>query len=322
MNDLILYLILGFLIIIQLGFFLFIWFVWQKSKTSKREEDNTAMGLVKKDIDQMRQSFEGQYRQMSQQYGQISKDMGRIQEIGHLFKDFQDFLRSPKMRGNLGEQILKDLLEQVLPKNSFHIQYSFQTGAIVDAIIKTSQGLIPIDAKFPLENFQKYQKAQNDLDKQAALKDFSRDIKKHIDNISKKYILPHEGTVDFAIMYIPSEAIYYEITTNQSELLSYGNQKKVYFVSPNSFYYFMKIIMIGLEGAKMEEVSKMILKNVKGIQQETTKFTEDLNLLFTHIERTRGASSKVQLNFQKLSGKIDNLSILEVEKGKNRLERP
>jgi len=322
MNDLILYLILGFLLVIQIGFFLFIWLVWQKSKTTQEEEDNTTMSLIKKDIDQMRQSFEGQYRQMGQQYGQISKEMGRIQEIGHLFKDSQDFLRSPKMRGNLGEQILNDLLEQVLPRNSFHIQYSFQTGSTVDAIIKTKQGLIPVDAKFPLENFQKYQKSQSDLEKQSALKDFTRDIKKHIDDISKKYILPHEGTVDFAIMYIPSEAVYYEITINQSELLNYGNQKKVYFVSPNSFYYFMKIIMIGLEGAKMEEVSKMILKNVKGIQQETMKFTDDLNLLFTHIERTRGASSKVQLNFHKLSAKIDNLSILEVEKGKDRLERP
>jgi DNA recombination protein RmuC len=322
MNEIVVYLILILLLLTQAGLFLFIWSGQQKSKQTKKEENDTAINMIKQDIDQMRQSFEGQYRQMSQQYGQISKEMGRIQEIGHYIKDFQDFLRSPKTRGNIGEQILKDLLEQVLPKNSFNIQYQFQTGERVDAIIKTNQGIIPIDAKFPLENFQKFQKAGNEMEKQTALRDFSRDIKKHIDDISKKYILPQEGTVDFAVMYIPSEMVYYEIITNQTELLNYGYQRKVYFVSPNTFYYFMKVIMIGLEGAKIEEVSKMILKGVKGIQQETLKFAEDLNVLFNHIERTKGASSKVELNFHRLSGKIDNLNVLEVEKGTNRIERP
>jgi DNA recombination protein RmuC len=322
MNEIVVYLILILLLLAQAGLFLFIWSEQQKSKQTKKEENDTAINMIKQDIDQMRQSFEGQYRQMSQQYGQISKEMGRIQEIGHYIKDFQDFLRSPKTRGNIGEQILKDLLEQVLPRNSFNIQYQFQTGERVDAIIKTNQGIIPIDAKFPLENFQKFQKANNEMEKQTALRDFSRDIKKHIDDISKKYILPQEGTVDFAVMYIPSEMVYYEIITNQTELLNYGYQRKVYFVSPNTFYYFMKVIMIGLEGAKIEAVSKMILKGVKGIQQETLKFAEDLNVLFNHIERTKGASSKVELNFHRLSGKIDNLNVLEVEKGTNRIERP
>ncbi|MDP2820856.1 MAG: DNA recombination protein RmuC [bacterium] len=322
MNELAIYLILILLLFAQVGLFLFIWQQQQKSKQTKKEENDTAVNMIKQDIDQMRQSFEGQYRQMSQQYGQISKEMGRIQEIGHYIKDFQDFLRSPKTRGNIGEQILKDLLEQVLPRNSFNIQHQFQSGERVDAIIKTSQGIIPIDAKFPLENFQKFQKAVTEIEKQTTLRDFSRDIKKHIDDISKKYILPGEGTVDFAVMYIPSETVYYEIITNQTELLNYGYQRKVYFVSPNTFYYFMKVIMIGLEGAKIEEVSKMILKGVKGIQQETLKFAEDLNVLLNHIERTKGASSKVELNFHRLSGKIDNLNVLEVEKGTNRIERP
>ena len=322
MNEIVIYLILIILLLAQAGLFLFILSNQQKSKQTKKEENDTAINMIKQDIDQMRQSFEGQYRQMSQQYGQISKEMGRIQEIGHYIKDFQDFLRSPKIRGNLGEQVLKDLLEQVLPKNSFNIQYQFQTGERVDAIIKTSQGIIQIDSKFSMENFQRYKKAENETEKQSALKDFINDTKKHIDAISKKYILPHEGTVDFAVMYVPSEAVYYEIAINQSELLNYGYQKKVYFVSPNSFYYFMKIIMMGLEGAKMEEVSRMILKSVKGLQQETMKFAEDLNVLFSHIERARGASSKAQLNFQRLSGKINNLGFLEVEKGTDKIERP
>jgi DNA recombination protein RmuC len=317
MQEFFLYLI-GLLLLTQIGLFIFLWQflkIIKKLKKEEEKENNFALNLIKQDIDQMRRIFE-------ERYGQMSKELGRIQELGYLIKDFQDFLRSPKTRGNIGEQILRDLLEQVLPKNSFNVQYRFQSGEIVDAIIKTNQGIIPIDAKFPLENFQKFQKADNETEKQSTLRDFIRDIKKHVDDIAKKYILPQEGTVDFAVMYVPSEAIYYEIIINQPELLEYGNKRKVYFVSPNSFYYFLKIIMIGLEGAKIEEASRRILKGVKGVQQEALKFAEDLNILLNHIDRAKNASSRVQLNFHKLSGKIDNLSVLEIEKGREKLEEP
>jgi len=301
----------------QAGIFVFL---WQLIKTLKeadkknQKEDNIALSLIKQDISEMRRIFE-------ERYGQMAKELGQVQELGYLIKDFQDFLRSPKSRGNVGEQILHDLLEQVLPRNNFDLQHKFQTGDIVDAIIKTTQGIIPIDAKFPLENFQKFQKAEKEEEKQSYLRDFNRDIKKHIDDIAKKYILPQEGTVDFAVMYVPSEAIYYEIIINQPELLEYGNKRKVYFASPNSFYYFLKIIMIGLEGAKIEEASRRILKTVKGVQQETIKFAGDLNILLNHIDRAKSASSRVQLNFHRLSGKIDALSVLEVEKGLKKIEK-
>ena len=141
----------------------------------------------------------------------VSKELGQVQEIGRSMKDLQDFLRSPKLRGNIGEQVLKDLLEQYFPRANFDTQYQFNSGERVDAILKTDKGLIPIDAKFPMENIQKLQKAETESASDAVLKDFTKDVKKHVTDIAKKYILPSEGTVDFAIMYIPSESVYYEI---------------------------------------------------------------------------------------------------------------
>ena len=266
----------------------------------KNLKNDLALNLIKQDIDSMKKRFEQGYSQMAHQ-------LGRIQEIGHSMKDFQDFLKTPKLRGNLGEQILRDLLEQVLPKGTFKIQHQFKEGQIVDAIIKIKQGIIPIDSKFPIESYRKAESS-------GTRKEFVRSIKKHVDDISRKYILPQEGTIDFALMYVPSEPVYYEITLNQPEILEYGYSKKVYFVSPNSFYYFLKIVLVALEGTKIEEASRAILQGLKAVQQESIKFGEDLSVLTTHIEHAKSSSDKVQIRFGALTGKMNQLSSLEAPK--------
>ena len=279
----------------------------------EKKEESLALSMIKQDIEVMRKRFEDGY-------GQMALRLGEIKEIGHTMRDFQDFLKSPKLRGNIGEQVLRDLLNQVLPKGNFSLQYQFQEGQIVDAIVKTKQGIIPIDSKFPLEGFKRISQAKLEEQEQY-LREFVRDIKKHIDDISRKYILPQEGTVDFALMYVPSEPVYYEITLNQPELLEYGYDKKVYFVSPNSFYYFLKIIMIGLEGAKIEEASKRILDGLKAIQQESIKFGEELGTLASHIDHAKGASDRVQSRYGRLVGRIDGLRLLEEEPKPKEIEK-
>src|SRR3989338_1582601 len=198
----------------------------------------------------------------------VSTELGRVQEIGRSMKDLQDFLKSPKLRGNIGEQVMNDLLEQYFPQAHFDLQYQFISGERVDEIIKTDKGLIPIDAKFPLENFQRLSRAETEEEQSVALRDFVKDVKKHITDISKKYILPAENTVDFALMYIPSETVYYEIIRNDEDLNRFAQEKRVFPVSPNSFYYFMKVVMIGLEGKHIEEASRKILETLKAIQQD------------------------------------------------------
>src|SRR5690606_10387937 len=157
----------------------------------------------------------------------VNKEVGQMSEIGRSMKELQEFLKSPKLRGNIGEEILNDLISQLFPKNSFHLQYTFKSGEKVDAAIRTDAGILPIDSKFPMENFTKMIKADSDTEKKSYEKEFLRDVKKHIDSIAKKYILPEEGTMDFALMYVPSETVFYDLC-NQMESMNYARSKRVY----------------------------------------------------------------------------------------------
>ena len=237
--------------------------------------------------------------------GAVGKEIGQMSEIGRSMKELQDFLRSPKLRGNIGEQVLKELLGQFLPKESFHLQYRFRTGDIVDAAIKTESGIIPIDSKFPMENFQNMAKADNEADKKVYEKVFVRDVKKHIDDIAKKYILPEEGTIDYALMYIPSETIFYEIMSNQPALSEYSNKKRVLPVSPATFYAYMRAILMSFEGKKIEERAREILASIRGIKNESEKFGDVLQVLTKHINNAKNTSDLVNSRFISLNSKID-----------------
>lgn len=251
--------------------------------------------------------------------GVVSKELGGMQEIGRQIQDFQEFLKSPKLRGNLGEQVMRDLLDQMIPKASYALQYRFKEGQTVDAIIKTKQGIIPLDAKFPLENFRRYARCDEE-EKERALHEFRRDVKKHVNDISGKYILPQEGTVDFAVMYVPSETIWYELVRDDADLNGYANKKKVFLVSPNSFYYFLRIVMIGLEGARIEEATREILSTLKGIKQDSEKFGRGLGVLSKHVTNAKNMMDNVNNEYTRLSTKIDRVDLLEAPQNKTQID--
>lgn len=241
----------------------------------------------------------------------IGEEVGQMRELGKSMKDLQGFLQSPKLRGNIGEQILKDLLNQVLPTTNFATQYKFQEGQVVDAIIKTQNGLIPIDSKFPMENAKRLFKTESEAEKVSAKRDFAKDVRKHINDIAKKYILPSEGTVDFAIMYVPSESVYYEVVANAQDLIDFGQTKKVFLVSPNSFYYFLQTVMLGLRGHRIQEKAQQIMETLGMIQQESSKFGEKLAVLNRHVTNAKNSMDNVSSDYGKLAGKIDNVKMLK-----------
>ncbi len=236
--------------------------------------------------------------------GDVNKNIGEFSEIGRGMKDLQEFLSSPKLRGNIGEQVLKELLKQFLPNESFVLQHTFKSGEKVDAAIMTSGGIIPIDSKFPLENFRKMQK---DL---VYKKTFESDVKKHIDDISKKYILTDEGTIDYALMYIPSEVIYYEIANNQ-DLFDYAQTKRVLPVSPITFYAYLKAILMSFEGQKIEKQAKEILSSLRAIKKDYGKVEENLNVMQKHLVNATNMMSNVYASFNNLGQKIDGTQRLE-----------
>ena len=243
--------------------------------------------------------------------GIISKELGQVQEIAHQMRDFQDFLRSPKMRGNIGEVILRELLVQVLPQNSFDLQHRFLDGQVVDVAIKTDKGLIPIDSKFPLENFKRAFQSDKEIERKKFVRQFQRDIQNHIDSISTKYIQPQEGTVDFAVMYIPSEAIFYEIVTKNERLVHFAQQKSILLVSPNSFFYFLRVILTGLEGKRIEEASRRILSALNAMSKDSEKVAEQLRIVSTHVTNAKSAVDRLNNDFLRLSNRLEDTKYLK-----------
>ena len=276
--------------------------------------------LTQKRLDSTNKAINERLDNAAKVIGAVGKEVGQMSEIGRSMKDLQDFLRSPKLRGNIGEQVLKELLGQFLPKESFQLQYRFRTGEIVDAAIKTESGIIPIDSKFPMENFKNMVKAESEADKKIYEKDFVKDVKKHIDDIAKKYILPEEGTIDYALMYVPSEPIYYEIMSNQPSLSEYSHKKRVLPVSPSTFYAYMRAILMSFEGKKIEERARAILASIRGLKGESEKFGDALQVLTKHINNAKNTSDLVNSRFITLNSKIDTAQSLKGSSKK--LEEP
>ena len=172
---------------------------WLKSSTSQ----------IDSKLNENMKMFNTRLDNAARVIGNVQRSIGEFSEIGRSMQELQEFLSSPKLRGNIGEQVLKELLSQYFPKGTFQLQYTFQNGEKVDAVIKTSQGMIPIDSKFPMENFRRLLKETDKQTKEKIKKEFISDVKKHIQTIAKKYIVVTEGTLDYALMYIPSESVYY-----------------------------------------------------------------------------------------------------------------
>lgn len=252
----------------------------------------------------------------------VQKELSTVQERFKGFEEFNDLLH-PKLRGNIGEEILADMLAQVFSDEHYMLQHKFKDGQTVDAAIKTKAGIIPIDSKFPLENFRQLNRAETDETRASAQKDFSKAVKKHIDDISKKYLIPEEGTVNFAVMYIPSENVYYHILSeDEHDLMGYAKDKNVLLTSPHSFFNFLRVILMGMERNRLEEQAQKIWDILKGVQQESVRFNDSISVLSRHITNAKGAMDNVQTNYAKLTGKIDQVKLLDNKTDVQEIKEP
>lgn len=278
-------------------------------KTMQASLDNSSNTMIKTLQENSKQLNE-RLDKAASVIGEVNKEVGQMSEIGRNMKELQEFLRSPKLRGNIGEQVLKDLISQMFPKNSFNLQYEFKSGERVDAAIKTDAGILPIDSKFPMENFQKMTKAEAKSEKELYQKEFARDVKKHISAISKKYILPNEGTMDFALMYIPSESVYYELV-NLTDIMDYARTERVYPVSPSTLYAHLQTILLSYEGRKIESRSKEIITMLRGLQIDYGKVNENLGILGKHLNNASLQFSNVNSGFSQIGQKLETTRHLE-----------
>lgn len=270
----------------------------KSSVDSTKDTINSSLALNTKDInDRLLRATEA--------IGDLKKEAGAFSEVSRSMKDLQDYLRSPKLRGNIGEMVLKDLISQMFPVSSFELQHTFKSGSIVDAIIKTDAGLLPIDSKFPMENFQKMMSVSNKAEQEMLRKSFGRDIRAHVTAISKKYILPEENTLDFALMYIPSESVFYEVASAE-DLMEFARSSRVYPVSPNTLYAALQTILLSFEGKKIEQKAKEVFKLMRGIQKDFSKTSDSMMTLGSHLTNAYNKFSDVQSSFNTIGQKLSS----------------
>jgi DNA recombination protein RmuC len=263
-------------------------------------------------LEQSRQASErstgsvfSQVQSFTQSMSILQEEVRRVQEQVHQVVSFQSIFATPKLRGNWGEYSLESAMAQYFPGAAWHMQHMFSSGEIVDAVLQLPNGIfLPIDSKFNWENFQAMVKADNDITKEGFRKQFLSDVKKKVDEIAKKYILPGEGTTDFALMYMPAEAVYYEIIQNMGEadVADYARRNKVILCSPNTFYLTVSAVQHWFRDAQFSSQTQAIMKKLGTVITDAGKLSEDFRKLGDHLS---DASSAYERSEKKLGHLVE-----------------
>ena len=253
--------------------------------------------------------------QVEGKLGQVQEASRQIFELARQVAALQDILQSPKMRGGLGEFFLIDLLGQVLPSGSFESQYRFGSGTIVDAALFIGQKILCVDSKFPLENFRRMLQTESDAERKNARKQFLTDVKKHVDDIARKYLVPEEDTFDFALMYIPADGIFYSLLVprtgtleiNSLDLIEYAHKKRVILVSPMTFYAYLQTILHALNAMRIEDTSREIRKNISDLGRHLNSFYAHYSKLGDHLGMTVNAFNHATQEYSKIDKDITRI---------------
>jgi len=256
-----------------------------------RQELQTGVASTGQLATEAQKEVSRQLRASNEAVLQMNQKVGEMQQMGKdlssATQTLQSVLGGAKTRGSLGEIALETLLADALPQAAYETQYRFvSTGAIVDAVVRAGERLLPIDSKFPLEAYRRLGDEGDD-----ARRDFCVAVRKHADAIADKYILPHEHTFDYALMFVPSESIYYELLmstdTKHGRLEEYCRGRRVFPVSPNSFFAFLGAVAMSLQGQKIEENARHLLANLAGVARQIENFADAYEKLGGHLRNAQ-----------------------------------
>jgi len=324
------------------GVVIFLWYkkISQQKQIlhSKEEEKQESFLMLQNQLRELRQRLDNQFGQSNEIVQKVTKKLTQLEEtnkqvvgFAQQLQSLEDILKNPKQRGILGEFFLEELLKNVLPPKSYQLQYKFKNGQIADAVIFVMDNkIIPIDSKFSLDNYNRLIKEKN-FDKRKKLeKQFKNDLKKRIDETAK-YINPQENTLNFALMFIPAETIYYDLLVNKvgavkcntRDLLEYaGKEKKVHIVSPNSFYAFLQTIVHGLRAFQIEKSTIEIRKNVEKLARHLTSYESYLQKLGNHLSATVNMYNKAYHEFAKIDKDVARVTEKEKSVEPLKIKKP
>lgn len=247
---------------------------------------------------------------------QLSENLKQVHESVKGVSSFQDIFKAPKLRGIWGEASLEASLNQYFSKDSYRLQHYFKSGEAVDAVLQLPNDLIlPIDSKFNWENFEKMINSDSDAERANFKKIFYSDVKKKIDEISAKYILPSEGTTDFALMYIPAETVYYEVINNtkDADIPAYARGKHVFLVSPNTFGLSVSAIRHWIKDIQTTKQTREIIKRLERIASDGKKLGDDFRRLGKHLSDARGSYDDSEKRLSLMVDRVEN--VVEIGEG-------
>jgi DNA recombination protein RmuC len=282
------------------------------------------LGELDTKVDRRLESASQTTHKIHERLGKVDEATTQMLERAKDLARLEQALRPPKARGGFGELLLENLLRDRLPPSAYQMQFTFESGARVDAVVQVDRA-IPVDSKFPLDNFNRLIEAESDEERTLAERQFARDVKQHIDAIAAKYIRPAEGTYDFAFMYIPVEAVYYELACGKTgALLSYAHERRVFPVSPTTFTAYLQVIALGLRGMQIEQHAHEVMGYVADLQRDFDRFTDDFDKIGTHLGHAQSKYHEAGKRLDRLETKLERAAEerAEIEAGETLLELP
>jgi DNA recombination protein RmuC len=310
--------VVGIALLMAIGWLISIGFANKKELSELRDAQSKASEGLQKSLLGGQTSLNANLQSSQQVLSRLNAQIGELQgtnkqmlQLGADVRRLQDILSSPKLRGQMGEWSLENLLSQVLPKGSYELQYAFRDGKVVDALIKLVDFSVPVDAKFPLPAFERLTKAENEDERTKLRRQFNKDVAAHIDKIAADYIRPAEGTLDFALMYVPAENVYYETVIRYADdardIFEYSLDKKVIPVSPNLLYTYLMTVAMGLHGLQIEKQAAEIRQNLKKLNSSFADFANHWEVLGKHLRNAYGQYEEGQAKLDRFGLQLDQI---------------
>ncbi|HNZ86489.1 MAG TPA: DNA recombination protein RmuC [bacterium] len=336
----------NYLILILLVVLIIMIFLLMKKKDVKNDDQSFLM--IQNQINEMSKTLDSKLNDSNQMiHSKMTESLNIVKNVtesltkldetnkqvmgfAEQLQSLENILKNPKQRGILGEYYLETVLKNVLPPDAYQMQYKFNNGEIVDAVVFTKEGIIPVDSKFSLENYNKILDAHSEGEKESLERQFKQDLKNRIDETSK-YIRPKEKTMDFAFMFIPSEAIYYDLLVNKvgavkvntRDLIEYAfRERKVIIVSPTTFLAYLQTVLQGLRALKIEESVKDVLKHVSNLQNHIISYEDYLKRLGNNLGTTVNMYNNAYKEFAKIDKDVIKITGKETKIDTNLIDKP
>jgi DNA recombination protein RmuC len=284
--------------------------------TSMTETMDRRLGELDVKVDRRMQSANETSAKIHERLAKTNEAMGQMNERARDLGELRDALRPPKARGGFGELLLANLLADTFPADKYSLQHGFRSGERVDAVIRLGQALVPVDSKFPLDNYQRLVAAESDVEREAAAKLFARDVKGHVDAIATKYIRPDEGTYEFALMYLPAEAVYYELVCNRlgggADPLAYAYERRVFPVSPSTLNAYLLVVVLGFKGLQIEENAREVMAYVADLDRDFDRFKTDFDLVGRHLGNAQTKFGDADKRLSRFEAKLERAAESEL----------